>query len=302
MTGAAGLIGRALVPILARDERVREVLAIDARPPDRQAGRRDGGRVRTIVRDTLDPRLASDLAGVDALVHLAFRVLDTRAAEANVEGSRRAFEAAVAGGASAIVHASSSVVYGAAPDNPVPIGEERPLRVEPPFAYPRAKVAVERLLDELAGRAPDTRVVRLRPTTTLGPGAPLLLAGRVHVGLSDHDPPLQFTWADDVAAAFAAALLTPSATGAFNVGAPGTVRLSEVAGILGVRSLRLPHRARRAAAAAMQRLRVPGALDPGFVDMARYPIVVDARRAREELGWRPELDSEAALRRYRSAA
>jgi nucleoside-diphosphate-sugar epimerase len=76
------------------------------------------------------------------------------------------------------------------------------------------------------------------------------------------------------------------------------VLLSEVAAIVGVRAVRPPYRLRRAVAAGMQRLRLPGALDPGFVDMARYPIVVDATRAREELGWNPRDDSEAALRRF----
>ena len=76
------------------------------------------------------------------------------------------------------------------------------------------------------------------------------------------------------------------------------VRLSEVAEVLGARSLRLPYRVRRGAATALRRLRVPGTLDPGFVDMVRYPIVVDSARARRELAWSPALDSA----RRRSAA
>lgn len=295
VTGAGGLIGRPLVAALARDDRVETVVAIDVRPTDGPSH----GSVRAIRRDTRDPRLAVDLAGVDALVHLAFRELDRGdAADVNVAGSRNAFDAAIAAGASTIVHASSGAAYGSAPDNPVPIGEEHPLRAVPDFVYPRTKARAERMLDDLAPRHPGVRIVRIRPTTTLAPGAPVLLGRRVHIGLSDFDPPLQFTWVDDMVAAFVAALHSPRAAGAFNVGAPGTVRSSEVAGILGVRSVRLPYRVRRAAATAMSRLRVPGGLPPGFVDLARYPIVVSSARAEVELGWRPERDSGAALRRY----
>ena len=208
------------------------------------------------------------------------------------------FEAAIAAGAGTIVYASSASVYGSAPDNPVPLREEHPIRPPPTFAYPRTKAIVEGMLEEIGAHHPDVRIVRLRPTTTLGPGASLLLAGRVYMSFSDFDPPVQFTWVDDVAAAFAAALHAPRATGVFNVGAPGTVRSSEVAGVLGVRSVRLPYRVRRGASAAMGRLRLPGALDPGFVDMNRYPIVVDSARAEAELGWTAERDTVGTLRRF----
>lgn len=295
VTGAAGCLGRPIVAALRADERVEQVIAVDARRP---AGEERPG-VLAVERDVRDPALARDLEGADALVHLAFRVLG-RGADAdsvNVDGSRNAFAAAVAGGARTIVHASSAAAYGCAPDNPVPLTEEHPLRALPPFYYPRTKVLVEGLLDDLERRHPGVRVVRMRPVGTLGPGAPALARGRAFVTLSDFDPLMQFTWVDDVVRAFTAALHAPHASGAFNVGAPGPVRASEVAGLMGVRRVRLPHRALRAAARAGSALRLPGALHPGWVDMARYPIVVDAARARHELGWQAG-DCVTALQRY----
>jgi nucleoside-diphosphate-sugar epimerase len=295
VTGAGGLIGRPLVARLAADDRIERVVAIDARPADPPSS----PKVRALTRDTRDPGIAADLEGADAVLHLAFRVLDPRDAVAvNVDGSRNVFEAAIASGAGTIVHASSAAVYGGAADNAVPLTEDDPPRPAPGFLYPRTKAIVEGMLDELAAREPGVRIVYLRPTTTLAPSAPVLLAGRAYVSFSDFDPPLQFTWVDDVAAAFAGALHASDARGVFNVGAPGTVRSSDVAGILGVRGLRLPYRLRRAAAAGMSRLRIPGGVDPGFIDMNRYPIVVDSERARAKLGWRPELDTTGALRRY----
>jgi nucleoside-diphosphate-sugar epimerase len=103
---------------------------------------------------------------------------------------------------------------------------------------------------------------------------------------------------DDVAEAFAAALHAETAQGAYNVGAPGPVRQSEVASLVGVRGLRLPYRARRAAAGAMTRLRVPGAVHPWFVDFNRYPVVVSSARAEAGFGWRATCDSAGTLRRF----
>lgn len=294
VTGASGRIGRAVVAALAEDPGVDEVVAVDLAAPDAPLPL----GVRHLIRDTRDPRLVHNLDGVDALVHLAFRVLGRReAVSVNVDGSRNVFDAALAAGVPVIVHASSGAVYGGHADNPVPLEEDRPLRPAA-FAYPETKVRVERLLEALSSRNSETRAVWLRPTTTLGPGAPLLFRRSALVRLSDFDPPVQFTWVDDVASAFVCALHAPDARGAFNVGAPGILRSSEVAAVLGVRDVALPYRLRRALAAATTFARLPGALHPGFVDMARYPIVVDAGRAQRELGWSPRRDSLDALRRF----
>ena len=296
VTGADGYLGRPIVAALAADERVEEVVAIDARPPRAHAPT----GVLQRRRDVRDPGLAEDLAGADALVHLAFRVLG-RGADAdsvNIDGSRNTFDAAIGAGVSTIVHASSAAAYGCAPDNPVPLTEDDALRGIPPFYYPRTKAAVERMLDDLGARYPGVRIVRMRPVATLGPGAPRLGNGRTFVMLSDFDPLMQFTWIDDVVSAFLAPLHAPGASGAFNVGAPRPVPASNVARLMGVRRVRLPYRVLRGAARVADRLRLPGALDPGWVDMTRYPIVVDTVRAERELGWRAGCDCATVLQRY----
>ncbi len=295
VTGAGGYLGAPLVDALAADERIEEVVAIDARP-----SRAIPAGVRAVMRDVRDPELRRDLEGCDALMHLAFRVLGrgVDAVSVNVGGSRNAFDAAVGARVGTIVHASSAAAYGSAPDTPVPVAEDHPLRSLPPFYYPQTKVAVEHMLDQLEARHGELRVVRMRPVSTVGPGAPTLLGGRAFLTLSDFDPLMQFTWLDDVVAAFEAALHAPSASGAYNVGAPGPVRASEVAGLMGVRRLRAPHAVLRAAASVACRARLPGALHPAWVDTARHPIVVDTRRAESRLGWRASGDSAAALRRY----
>jgi nucleoside-diphosphate-sugar epimerase len=295
VTGAAGYLGRPLVAALAGDPRVERLTAIDLRPPPPASG-----AVLAVARDVRDPGLIEDLRGCDVLVHLAFRVLGRGedADSVNVEGSRNAFAAAAGAGVGAIVHASSSAAYGCRPENPVPLTEESALHPEPPFYYPRTKVGVERVLDELGAREPHLRIVRMRPVSVVGAGAPRLPGGaRAFLSLSDYDPLMQFLWLDDLVAGFLAAIHSDAA-GPFNLGAPDPVSSSEVAGLLGVRRVRAPYRALRAAARAASAARLPGALHPGWVDMARYPIVVDCARAQRELGWRASCDTAEALRRF----
>jgi UDP-glucose 4-epimerase len=278
VTGAGGFLGRPLVAALAADERVETVVAIDLEPPPATDG------VHTVARDVRDPGIAGELDRVDVLVHLAAVVLGRGrgAWSISIDGTRNLL-AAMHG--KAIVYASSAAAYGCLPDNPVPLSEDTPLRPEPPFYYPQTKVAVERMLDEA-----DMRVVRMRPTATLGPGAPVLLGGRAFVTVAGFDPLMQFMWVDDAVAAFAAAIHEP-VQGAFNVGAPDPVHATEVPRLLGVRHLRLPRRVLRAGA------RLTG-MHPDWVDMARYPIVVDTGRAQRELGWHANHDTTTALRRF----
>lgn len=295
ITGADGYLGRALVAALAADPAVGELIAIDSRPPrDLPPG------TRGVQRDVRDPEIGNDLTGADAVVHLAARVLGrgSGARQVNVEGSRNVFGAAIRCEVKTIVHASSAAVYGSAPDSALPFTESSPLRPLPAFYYPQTKIAAERLLDEVEAARPGLRVVRMRPVATIGPGAPEIAGGRVFITPSDFDPLMQFTWIDDLVSAFRLALLDQDARGPFNVGAPGPVRASAVAGLIGARAVRAPFRLLRSTSAVATALRAPGAMHPGWVETARYPIVVATERAEAELGWSARLDGETALRRY----
>lgn len=298
VTGARGQLGEPLVAALAGDERVGDVVGIDTKPPVReQAG------VRQVLRDVRDPGLAQDLAGTDAVIHLAMLTFapNSTAQSVNVDGSRNVFACALACGASTIVHTSSATAYGAGPDTRAPFTEDDPLVGSPGFYYPRTKAAVEQLLDELSRQRPGVRTIRLRPVMIVGPRTVMTAAGRVYISLSDFDPLMQFVWIDDVVQAIRGALLEPRASGAYNLGAPEPVRSSSVASLIGARHLRLPYRLRHGIAAMTHAARLPGGLHPGFVELARYPTVVDTTRIERELGWRASLDCSGVLRRYGAA-
>jgi UDP-N-acetyl-alpha-D-quinovosamine dehydrogenase len=155
VTGAAGFVGRALVPRLAAA----------------------GWAVRPATRaETGDIGPGTDwrplLADLDAVVHLAARVhvMRDRAADPEHEFDRVNHRAAAALAAQAatagvrrFVFLSSIKVHGDASDHPLAASDAP----APDDAYGRSKLAAERALANLGG---GMTVVALRPPLVYGPG------------------------------------------------------------------------------------------------------------------------------------
>ena len=126
-------------------------------------------------------------------------------AAADVEMARRVLDAAAAAGTAHVVVLSSATVYGAWPNNPVPLTEEAPLRPDPGLAFAVQKAEIERLTSEWRDQHPGTTVTVLRPATPVADGQPGWLARALRaageVRSPDDDPPVQFLHLDDLVAA-----------------------------------------------------------------------------------------------------
>ena len=129
VTGAAGGIGYALTVRLAASPAVKKVIAIDIR-------RGDVAGVTWRVADVRDPALAGRLAGVDVVVHADLDLApdsDARQRRAfNVRGAQTVLTCAAAARVGRVVLLTSAMVYGARPDNPVPLPEDAPLAADQP--------------------------------------------------------------------------------------------------------------------------------------------------------------------------
>lgn len=312
VTGATGIFGKALCARLEADPDVERVLGLARRPFDPA----EHGFTKMEFRsaDVLErEQLDAAFAGADVVCHLAFTVLDRgmeagRVERINVEGSANTFAAATAAGARRIVYASSVAAYGAHADNPVPILEDHPTRGNAGFYYAEHKAAVEGLLDELEIGNPGVEVVRLRPCVTVGPNSLDLFRGPlpapvVGVLLSPllpfalPDPgvaPFQLVHEADVAEAFALAITSEQAHGAFNVAGGGTITLGELASALGAIRLRVPGGVMRKVVDVAHRFRIAPTTGD-WLEMLRHPVVVDTTKLRTELGWVPAYDTRTAL-------
>lgn len=235
VTGHHGYIGSVLAPILAaagHDVTGVDTLFYEGCDFVEELGSVPVPARRADVRDLT----ASELAGYDAIVHLAALsndpVGDLNAKltldinfRASVELARKAREA----GVSRFVFASSCSMYGAAPSNEL-VTEEAPLR--PLTAYAESKVRAEEGLAELADS--DFAPVFMRNATAYGVSPRLRfdivlnnLAGWAYTTkriliLSDGSPWRPIVHVRDIAAATLTMLDAPLdviRNAAFNVGA-----------------------------------------------------------------------------------
>ena len=175
VTGGLGFIGSAFVRALAADG--RPVLNVDlhtyAGDPRRIA--EAGELVETVTLDVADPELEA-LVGDERpplVVHFAAESHVTRSEDAaetffhaNVEGTRRVLEAAVAAGVPRVLHMSTDEVYGPCTGPPFGEADKPPGEGLATSAYARSKA----LADDLARAYADRLdVVVARPTNCIGP-------------------------------------------------------------------------------------------------------------------------------------
>jgi nucleoside-diphosphate-sugar epimerase len=235
VTGAAGLVGRHLLPVLADHPEVERVLGLDVRVPERRPRSVEFARV-----DIAGTELKPLLEGIDVVVHLA-GVVDpvpdvSLMARVNVEGTRHVLDAAAAVGARRVVRISSATVYGAWANNPVPLTEDAPLRPNPDFSPAVQGAEVERLLAEWRVSHPDVTVTTLRSAPVVGPGAERLpariLLGRPPLRVRGASAPVQVVHVDDLAAALAL-VATRDRPGAYNVAADGWLDDAEARQLIG---------------------------------------------------------------------
>lgn len=305
VVGATGNVGTALVELLSADEAIELVMALARRPPER-TGPKTVFHPFDVTRDDL----AFHLAGAEAVVHLAWTFQPARRPQrtwqVNVEGTARVLRACAEAGVRTFVHASSIGAYSPAPGRVV--DESAPTDGLPTAAYGREKAYVERLLDVFEATHPEVRTVRMRPAFTFqrasGPqqlrlfAGPLVPAGLLRPGALPVLPypsglRLQALHSRDAARAYALALKRP-VRGPFNLAARPVVEGPDLAALLETRPVALPPGLVRAALAAGWASRlVP--VGPTLFDLAMALPEISTARAREELGWEPEVSSLAAL-------
>jgi UDP-glucose 4-epimerase len=316
ITGPTGEIGLPLLRELESVEAVSSVRGMARRPfrPELEGWRKVAYRRGDVLdRDSL----AALFEGADVVVHLAFSIFGGRGQtrRVNLVGSRNVFAAARKAGVERLVYASSVAAYGFHADNPQPITEGVPARGSDGFYYSAQKAELEAALaDALEGSAVDAYV--FRPCVVAGPQAPMLLdrvvggarlgdpmpklrrwAGRVpgvSPVLPDSGVPFQLVHHDDVAAALAAAIEGKGEPGPYNLAGTGTVTLGDVAHAIGWHSVRVPGPLASLGGGFARRLAF---FSPQLEWAAAYdrPVLMDATKARVELGWDPRFDAEETL-------
>jgi nucleoside-diphosphate-sugar epimerase len=294
VTGAAHGLGRALTLRLAASPGVRKVIAIDS-------NRGDIAGVTWRVADVRDPALAGRLAGADVVVHADYDLApdsDARPRRAyNVRGAQTVLTTAAAGRVGRVVLVTSAMVYGARPDNPVPLAEDAPLAADADSSVAGDLLEIEQVARRSPRANPGVEVTVVRPAALVGEGIDTLVTRHFEaprlLTVKGCAPRWQFCHVDDLVSALEFTV-TGGIAGDFAVGSDGWLEQDEVERISGLKSIELPARLTFGAA---QRLHRVGVTPAQAIDLRymTYPWVVDGAALRAA-GWRPAFGNEEVLR------
>ena len=293
VTGAARGLGHALTIRLAASARIGRVVAIDDH-------RGDVTGVHWRVVDVRDPALAGRLTGVDVLVHTDLDMApdsDYRSRRAfNVRGAQTVLTAAAASRVGRVVLVTSAMVYGARPDNPVPLDETAPLGAELDGSVVGDMLEIEQLARRSARTHLGMAITVVRPAALVGEGVDTMVTRHFEaprlLTVKGCAPRWQFCHTDDLVSALelAAAGLV---SGEFAVGCEGWLEQEQVEELSGLRRIELPA---GLTFGTVHRLHRAGITPAPVTDLhfVVYPWVVDCRTLRDA-GWRPEFDNAAAF-------
>lgn len=292
LVGAAHPGARQLALALEDDPAVERVLAFT-----RAELPMLGPKLEVVPAGPGEERFAEALAEADALA--LFPLID--ATDRNEAGQRDAVLAGVRAALQAVRSAatvvlwSSGIVYGAHPDNPVPLTEAQPLRPNGDFAPAVLLAEVERLvLDTAPSGSAGTVVLRGAAIWAPAWGTFLsrLLQAPAIAAVRGYDPPVQGLDPDDAASALALAV-RGSLSGLYNVAPDDWLPASEAARLAGRRRLEVPERVAFTTAERLGRVGVSSAV-PGELHYHMHPWVLDNRRLRAA-GWAPRSTTAAAM-------
>ncbi|NLE21472.1 MAG: SDR family NAD(P)-dependent oxidoreductase [Actinobacteria bacterium] len=300
VTGAGGFIGSHLSERLVHEgAHVRALVHYNALGSRGWLDRSDlVDEMEVVAGDVTDrDSVVRAVGGVDIVFHLASLIAipySYRAPESyvrvNVGGALNVAQAARDADVERLVHTSTSEVYGTA--QTVPITEAHPLQAQSPYAA--SKIGADKIVESFV-RSFSLPAVTVRPFNTYGPRQSLraviptiiaqCLAEKV-VRLGNTSPTRDLNYVTDTVAGFIRAAEAPAAAigQTFNLGTGREISVGDLALLVG-----------RLCGTSAEvvfddgRARVEGS------EVER--LLSDASRARDGLGWRPEVSLEDGLAR-----
>jgi UDP-glucose 4-epimerase len=312
LTGARGILGGHLAPLLSRDAGCRRLILLDLVPPAKKLKKAVFYRV-DLTEPTASARIADafEREQPDVVVHLAFLQHPTRNPgyqhELESLGTMHLLHSLTqlvqSGHAPHLILGSSTLVYGARAENPNFLREDAPLAGRRDYSLVGEKIAAERQVRDFH-ESLNAPVTILRTAPLIAPGVRTLASRYLSLGAVPtalgFNPMMQALALEDALEAFLLAIrrtetLEQNApAGAYNICGSGVLPLHTAIRLCGRRNLPLPA---FAAAAMMDALFAAGlAISPSpNLDYLRYSCVADGERARNDLAFVPKQSSRDAV-------
>jgi UDP-glucose 4-epimerase len=312
VTGVSRWLGGALAAELAADPAIDRVIGVDTVPPAPEVLRRLG-RTEFVRADIRSPLIGKviESASVDTVAHMNISATPAGAGgrasmkELNVIGTMQLLAACQRSPAvRRLVLRSTSAVYGASPRDPAVFTETMQARRVPGGGFAKDSLDIEGYVRALARRRPDVGVVALRFTNLIGPRIDSQLSGFLRMPVVPtalgYDARMQLLHEDDAVAVLRQATVGDF-VGTVNVGASGTVLLSQAIRRLGRVQLPVPEPAIGTVGRLTKRVGlVRGPVDWSSEQMRflNFGRVIDTRVLREEFGYLPRYTTAEALADY----
>ena len=315
VTGATGFTGGHLATTLARRGYLVRALVRSRSLARFAASNAAAAGVEAVEGDLSDAAaVRRAAAGASVVYHIAASYREAGQPDAayravNVEGTRHVLEAAVAAGATRVVHCSTGGVHGHIA-NP-PATEEAPFN--PGDIYQDTKLEAEQVAREF-GRTRGFEVVVARPIGIYGPGDLRFLKmfrglnrGRFPV-LGSGNVFYHLTYIDDLVEGFRLCGEVPGAAGrTYILAGPRYTTLNELIRLIAAElnvsppRLHLPVWPVWMLGLLCEMVCVPLRIEPPLyrrrVDFFTKSRAFDTTRARTELGFNPAVDLEDGIRR-----
>jgi UDP-glucose 4-epimerase len=316
VTGAFGALGRRLLARLEEDPTIDRIVAIDVRSglsllededdDDHAAVLLKHPKLSAHTVDLTTPGTDRELAdllraeGAGSLFHLAMLSTPTHhqemAHELETVGTHYVLNATASAGIRRLVMLSSTMCYGARPDNPAFLTEDHPLR-PPPSRALKDKADADKDASRFAAEHPDIAVCVAR----LGAMIPTVrdhfwtrtLSRRVVPAVLGYDPLMQFMHPDDGVAGLLA-LWRAEARGPVNVVGRGYLPLSHILTRLERAPLYLPAGLGQSLVSALWQAQLID-MPPHFFGYLRWPWLADDRRLKSLTGFSARHDIATVL-------
>lgn len=301
VTGVAGFWGRRVAEELMDDD-AYHVIGLGDGPLTRQYPSLDF--IQTDIRNPLLYELLRS-EKVDIVCHLAFQHA-TRPSEAafdhNVIGTMKVLGACAEANVKKIILRSSTMVYGAGPQNPGFLTEDYKLTSDRSYEYLRDMVEIEAFVNGFRRQHPHISVSMLRFANVVGPhvDSPMtrFLNSPISPTLLGFDPLLQVIHEEDAAMAIVHAIKTDH-PGVFNIAAEPSMPLSKMIGIVGKLPLPVLH---PLAYLGVNFLGGTGKRLPSYaplgLDYLRYRWIADTHRMINEFEYSPAFTAEETIHEF----
>ncbi len=310
ITGGDGYFGRQLVKKLCRNLQVERIVVMDTsfnskkRLYDFKVNFPDR-RIVSIATDVRDRKTISEclhLYSIDTVYHMAWilnPIHDIQLeCDVNINGSRAIVECAMEQGVRSFIHVSSTTAVIDAKNSEELISEDREPSGTPYYPYSYLKAVIDIYCQVQMENFENFTI--LRPSIVLGGKTDNIVKKMASLPIMPrvmgYDPPMQFCSETDIVEVLYRSLYSRGHN-IFNVAGDGTLRYSEVARILGKRTIALPESILYPVTDLAWRFHL-SPFPNGVLELIKLPWVTDITRLKNVFGYTPTISSLGALQEF----